>query len=316
VTRTEAAAPTTALPVGLSHALNRGIIDYASLATLLEMNMKALELENLTKTFRKESRNGRGERKLRRLFVPSKTLSRAVDSVSLTVERGEVFGVLGPNGSGKSTLVRIIATLLLPDEGTARVFGHDVVKEPDTVRRVISRVSADAAFFRRLSAMENLVHTARLYGVPVKEAQRRIKELLGRLDMREDKLDVPMYELSRGMQQKVAITRAFLTSPSLLLLDEPTTGLDPKSKREVQRFIREVRQNGGATVLLTTHDMEEAEILCDRIAILNDGKVAALGTPEELKAEFGGRGGPRTLEAAFLSLAGKTIEEAEEEKEE
>ena len=278
------------------------------------MDTPALEIEGLTKTFRKESRNGGRPRGLRRLLPQAKTLSRVVDSVSFTVQKGEIFGVLGPNGSGKSTLVRIISTLLLPDEGTARVFGHDVAKEPDAVRRMISRVSAEAAFFRKLSAMENLIHTARLYSVPVREAERRVKTLLGRLGMREDKLSVSMSELSRGMQQKVAVTRAFLTSPVLLLLDEPTTGLDPKSKREVQKFIREVREDAGATVLLSTHDMEEAEILCDRIAVLNDGKVVALGTPQELRAGSGVQGDSPSLETAFLALTGKTMEEAEADK--
>jgi ABC-2 type transport system ATP-binding protein len=278
--------------------------------------LHAIEIDNLTKTFRKdESRNGSGPKGLGRLLPTRRVPARVVDSVSFTVEEGEVFGVLGPNGSGKSTLIRIISTLLLPDEGTARVFGHDVVKEADTVRRMISRVSADAAFFRQLSAMENLIHSARLYGLPVKEAERTIRELLARLDMRKDKLDAPMHELSRGMQQKVAITRAFLTSPSLLLLDEPTTGLDPRSKREVQRFIRELREDGTATVLLTTHDMEEAEILCDRIAILNKGKIAALGTAEELKSACTGCSEPRTLEAVFLTLAGGRIDESEEDGE-
>jgi len=158
------------------------------------------------------------------------------------------------------------------------------------------------------------VHTARLYDVPVREAERRVKELLGRLDMKHEKLSAPMIELSRGMQQKVAITRAFLTSPVLLLLDEPTTGLDPKSKREVQQFIREIREQRGGTVLLTTHDMEEAEILCDRIAILNGGRIVALGTAAELKASCAACGDSPTLEAVFLHLAGKTLEEAEEEE--
>jgi len=279
----------------------------------LTMSIPALELHNLTKTFRKDSRNGRKERGLARLLPRAKRTSRAVDSVSLVIEQGEVFGVLGPNGSGKSTLIRIVSTLLLPDEGTARVFGHDVVREPDAVRQVINRVSADAAFFRRLSAMENLVHTARLYGVPVREAETRIRDLLRRLDMREGKLNVPMYELSRGMQQKVAITRAFLTTPRLLLLDEPTTGLDPKSKRQVQGFIRQVRHDGGTTVLLTTHDMEEADILCDRIAILNHGKIVALGTPRELRSSCEECGDSPTLETVFLTLAGRTIEEVDEE---
>ncbi|MCE5323138.1 ABC transporter ATP-binding protein [bacterium] len=281
-----------------------------------ENHIAALEIENLTKTFRKDadkSKNGKDKpRGLRRLLPRAKTLSRVVDSVSFTVKPGEVFGVLGPNGSGKSTLIRIISTLLLPDEGNVQVFGHDVMSESDTVRRMISRVSADAAFFRRLSAMENLIHTARLYSIPVKLASERIKDMLSRLEMNGEKLETPMLHLSRGMQQKVAITRAFITLPNLLLLDEPTTGLDPKSKREVQRFVHELKDSDGSTVLLTTHDMEEAEVLCDRIAVLNSGKIVAIGTPDELKEQYGGQSG--TLESVFFTLAGKSIEEMEEDQ--
>lgn len=277
------------------------------------MEIPALETYNLTKIFRKTNRSSR-KHGLGKLLPKPKTPVRVIDSVNLTIEKGEVFGVLGPNGSGKSTLIRIVATLLLPDGGWARVYGHDVVKDQDAVRWLISRVSADAAFFRRMSAMENLMHTAMLYNIPVKDAKKRVEEMLGRLDMRKDKLNEPIADLSRGMQQKVAIVRAFLTKPALLLLDEPTTGLDPKSKREVQKFIKELRADGEATVLLTTHDMEEAEILCDRIAILNKGKISALGTPEELKENCAECDGPKTLETVFMTLAGKSLEEAEEEE--
>ncbi len=274
----------------------------------------ALEIEGLTKTFRKDSKDKNVKPSgIRKLLPKAKTLSRVVDSVSFSVKPGEVFGVLGPNGSGKSTLIRIISTLLLPDEGVARVFGHDVMKEPDTVRRMLSRVSADAAFFRRLSAMENLIHTARLYSIPQKTAIERIKMILERLEMSGEKLETPMLHLSRGMQQKVAITRAFIILPDLLLLDEPTTGLDPKSKREVQKFIRELKERDGSTVLLTTHDMEEAEVLCDRIAILNSGKIVAIDTPSGLKERYGGESG--SLETVFFALAGKTLEELEEDGE-
>jgi ABC-2 type transport system ATP-binding protein len=282
----------------------------------VEDHIAALEIESLTKTFRKDAdkpKNGKNKpHGLRRLLPRAKTLSRVVDSVSFAVKPGEVFGVLGPNGSGKSTLIRIISTLLLPDEGSVRVFGHDVMKEPENVRRMISRVSADAAFFRRLSAMENLIHTARLYSIPIRIASERIKDMLARLEMNGEKLETPMLHLSRGMQQKVAITRAFITSPDLLLLDEPTTGLDPKSKREVQKFVNELKDSDGSTVLLTTHDMEEAEVLCDRIAVLNSGKIVAIGTPEELKKQYGGESG--TLESVFFALAGKSIAELEEDE--
>lgn len=277
------------------------------------METPALQTERLTKIFRKEKRSASPPAGVRRWLPKPRTQSRVVDSVSLTIEKREIFGVLGPNGSGKSTLIRIISTLLLPDEGTAKVFGHDVVKEPDTVRRMIARVSADAAFFRPLSAMENLVHAAMLYDIPYDVARDRIKEILGRLDLRESKMNTPMQHLSRGMQQKVAITRAFLTSPVLMLLDEPTTGLDPKSKREVQKFIREIRDENDATVLLTTHDMEEAEKLCDRIAIIDAGKIVALDTPAGLKESVTKDGKVPTMEEVFFALSGKTLEEAEQE---
>lgn len=277
------------------------------------METPALQTERLTKIFRKEKRSASPPTGIRRWLPKPRTQSRVVDSVSLTIEKREIFGVLGPNGSGKSTLIRIISTLLLPDEGTAKVFGHDVVKEADTVRRMIARVSADAAFFRPLSAMENLVHAAMLYDIPYDVARTRIKEILGRLDLRESKMNTPMQHLSRGMQQKVAITRAFLTSPVLMLLDEPTTGLDPKSKREVQKFIREIRDENDATVLLTTHDMEEAEKLCDRIAIIDAGKIVALDTPAGLKESVTKDGKVPTMEEVFFALSGKTLEEAEQE---
>ncbi len=278
------------------------------------METLALEIINLTKHFRKEARGTGNRNGLWKLAPKAKAIIRVVDSVNLAVERGEIFGILGPNGSGKSTLIRIIATLLLPDEGSAWVFGHNVVKEPEAVQRLISRVSADAAFFRQMSAVENLLHTARLYGVPLHDARLRIEDLMNRLDMKKDKLNTPMHELSRGMQQKVAVTRALLTSPSLLLLDEPTTGLDPKSKREVQRFIKEEREMHGATVLLTTHDMEEAEVLCDRIAILNSGKIVALGTANELKTGCDACGASPTMEDVFLALAGRSLRDEGEEE--
>ena len=154
--------------------------------------------------------------------------------MSRSVYRREIFGVLGPNGSGKSTLIRLLSTLLLPDEGTITVFGLDVERDEMAVKRLINRVSVEAAFFKKLSPKENLLYGARLYGVSGKEADRKAREILGRLGLRESSYTSPMEDMSRGMQQKVAIARAFLTQPILLLLDEPTTGLDPRSKLEVQ----------------------------------------------------------------------------------
>lgn len=243
---------------------------------------------------------------------------RVVDSITLSARRGETLGVLGPNGCGKSTLVRMISTLLIPDEGHIRVFGHDVVAQPRAVKYLINRVSVDAAFFKKLSAMENLLYTARLYDIPVDQALARINEILGMLGFDMENLDNSMEQLSRGQQQKVAIARAFLTAPRLVLLDEPTTGLDPKSKKDVEAFIKKLRRSHDTTILLTTHDMAEAEALCDRIAILNKGKLVALGTADELKARFAkpDQTAPQTLESVFLQLAGETIEQADAHEEE
>ena len=232
----------------------------------------------------------------------------AVDSIGFQVRRGEVFGILGPNGSGKSTLVRCIATLLLPDEGYIAVFGHDVLREEMAVKRLINRVSVDASFFKKLTPMENLLYGARLYGVDARQARKQIVTILERLGLKKEAIFQPMEEMSRGMQQKVAIARAFLTQPIMLLLDEPTTGLDPRSKREVQAFVEELRDTHDATILLTTHDMQEADALCDRIAILDEGRIVALDTPAGLKALVPGDNGHEpTLEDVFMALTGKRL---------
>jgi ABC-2 type transport system ATP-binding protein len=242
---------------------------------------------------------------------------RVIDCVSLTVRRGEVLGILGPNGCGKSTLVRMISTLLIPDEGHIEVFGHDVVKETLKVKRLINRVSVDAAFFKKMSALENLLYTARLYDVAPETAMARARSILQVLGFDAENLDNSMEQLSRGQQQKVAIARAFLTSPSLILLDEPTTGLDPKSKKDVEAFIHRLRAEQDTTLLLTTHDMAEAEALCDRIAILNRGKVVALGTAQELKESARKQVSDPlpSLEDVFIALAGEKLEDADEKPE-
>lgn len=236
----------------------------------------------------------------------------AVDHVTFEVHRNEIFGVLGPNGSGKSTLIRLLSTLLLPDEGTIKVFGLDIDHDEMAVKRLINRVSVDAAFFKKLSPKENLLYGARLYGVSGKEADRKAREILKRLGLRENSYTSPMEDMSRGMQQKVAIARAFLSQPIVLLLDEPTTGLDPRSKLEVQAFINELRDTHDATILITTHDMNEADALCDRIAILDEGKVVALDTPANLKHLVRKNGHEPTLEEVFMELTGKALVEKED----
>ena len=270
------------------------------------MSSMALEIHNATKRFGKNG-NGSLVQRLRRGSNGKKETVVAVSDVSLTVKRGEIFGILGPNGSGKSTLVRLMATLLIPDEGQVRVFGHDVQKDEMAVKRMMNRVSVDAAFFKKLSPMENLMYAARLYGVPAREARKQVVEILKRLGIEERSIWRPLEEMSRGMQQKVAIARAFLTAPILLLLDEPTTGLDPRSKRDVQEFVREIRADHDATVLLTTHDMNEADQLCDRIAIIDSGRIVALDTPDGLKASIAHNGDSPTLEDVFMALTGKQL---------
>lgn len=264
----------------------------------------AVELDDVTKVF--ASRPG--------LFSRKKMTKRivAVDHISLSVHRGEIFGVLGPNGTGKSTLIRLMSTLLLPDTGSVRIFGLDVEKDEARVKRLINRVSVEASFFKKLSPMENLMYGARLYSVDPAIARKRIIEILASLGIEDRSIWSPMEDMSRGMQQKVAIARAFLTSPVLLLLDEPTTGLDPHSKREVQAAIRDIREKHDATVLLSTHDMQEADELCDRIAIVDSGRVVALDTPAALKALVREEGSAEpTLEDVFLKLTGKKLEDAD-----
>jgi len=249
---------------------------------------------------------------------PSKRVT-AIDDVSLQVKRGEIYGVLGGNGSGKSTLIRLISTLLLPDDGAVEVFGLDVVAEASKVRRMINRVSVEASLFKKLSAMENIIYAARLYSVDASLARTDIVRILGALGIPEERIRQPVEKMSRGMQQKVSIARALLTSPVLLLLDEPTTGLDPRSKKDVQRFILELRDQHDATVLLTSHDMEEADALCDRLAILDKGRIVVEGTPQELKQVHADRRGVTetpTLEEVFMEVTGRSLSEADEGGEE
>jgi ABC-2 type transport system ATP-binding protein len=238
---------------------------------------------------------------------------RAVDGVSLAVSRGEIYALLGANGSGKSTLIRVFSTLLEADAGTVTVFGLDIRRDELAVKRLINRVSVEASFFKKLSAMENLVYAGRLYGVPAPDARVRSREILVRLGIAIARHDEPLEKLSRGMQQKVAIARAFLTSPSLLLLDEPTTGLDIRSKREVQTFVRDLRDEHDATIILTTHDLDEAERLADRVGVLHGGKLVAEGTPSELIGRYGARG---SLEDVFMTITGRKIEEPDKGEEE
>jgi ABC-2 type transport system ATP-binding protein len=236
----------------------------------------------------------------------------ALRRVTFSMDRGECVAILGQNGSGKSTLVRLLSTLLLPDGGTAHVFGHDVFSEERKVQRLVNRVSVEASFFKKMSAAENLAYAARFYGMGPRETHKKIPIILERVGFPSARRGEAMENLSRGMQQKVALARALLTSPVLLLLDEPTTGLDPRSKQEVQNFIREIRERHDSTILLCTHDMNEAEELADRIGLLDKGELLFLEPVEDVKERYG----VETLEEAFFAATGRTYEDERTEDDE
>ncbi len=240
----------------------------------------------------------------------------AVNDVSIRIERNEIYGILGANGSGESTLIRLLSTLLTLDTGRVEIFGYDIERDEMAVKRLINRVSVDAAFFKKLSPFENLIYAARLYGMEAKPARAEAIAILARLGISEKRLSRPLEQMSRGMQQKVAIARALLTSPILLLLDEPTTGLDPRSKLDVQSFIEDVRDNHNATIVLTTHDLDEAERLCRRIAILNDGRIVAEDTPAGLMARVAAEHKqPPTMSSVFMTFTGRSLDDDIEEPE-
>jgi ABC-2 type transport system ATP-binding protein len=255
------------------------------------MQQPAIQVRNLRKSFRKRN----GFRKKSELW--------AIDDVSFSVARGETYGLLGPNGSGKSSLIRVLSTLLIADSGYVNMLGFTLPEQADEVRRIIGRVSVDAAFYKKLSARENLLYTALLYGQNARQAERRVMEILEQLGMENAKFSTPLEEMSRGMQQKISIARALMINPPLLLLDEPTTGLDPKSRRDVQLFLEDLQRREGTTILLTTHDMAEAERLCVRIGFLAHGKLVAEGTAAQLMK----LAGAATLDDAFIKLTGEAI---------
>ena len=257
----------------------------------------AIQAIDLRKEFRRRERVGRR--------LATTTNSVALAPATFRVERGECVAILGQNGSGKSTLVRLLSTLLLPDGGTARVFGHDIRTDPRAVRRLVNRVSVEASFFKKLSAFENLSYAARFYGIRAADSRQRIPEILERLSFPADRRGEPMEHLSRGMQQKVALARALLTAPVVLLLDEPTTGLDPRSKLEVQALVTDMQAQHDATVLLCTHDLAEAEELADRVGILHRGRLIALDAAAGLKLRYGAA----TLEEVFFAATGGALDD-------
>ncbi|HEV7134451.1 MAG TPA: ABC transporter ATP-binding protein [Gaiellaceae bacterium] len=236
----------------------------------------------------------------------------ALRGVTFTMARGECVAILGQNGSGKSTLVRLLSTLLIHDGGEARIFGHDAFRDTRAIRRLVNRVSVEASFFKKMSASENLSYAARFYGMGPSQTRTAIPEILEKVGFPADRRNESMENLSRGMQQKVALARALLTSPVLLLLDEPTTGLDPRSKLEVQQFIRAVRAEHDATILLCTHDMAEAEALADRVGLLDRGELLFLEPVDDVKHRYG----VDTLEQAFFAATGRAFEEEQTEDDE
>jgi ABC-2 type transport system ATP-binding protein len=210
----------------------------------------------------------------------------ALDEMSMIVARGEIFGLLGPNGSGKTSTVNLLCGLISPTAGAISVLGHDVVREPDKLRRLLGVVPQETALYGELSAETNLRFHAELYGVPRDERPRRIAEMLtlvGLWDRRSSRVKT----LSGGMKRRLAIARAILHWPAILYLDEPTLGVDVASRRAIWTYIRQLREEG-TTILLTTNYLEEASELCDRIAIIDRGSAVAVGTPNELRRRFGG----------------------------
>jgi ABC-2 type transport system ATP-binding protein len=237
-----------------------------------DVRMPVIEVEDLARSYK--ARTGIRRRSAREV--------QAVKGISFEVERGELFGLLGPNGAGKTTTIKMLITLLLPTAGTARVLGHDVVSDPQAVRQRVGYVfGGDRGLYERLSALDNLKYFAELYGVPPREQGARIGELLELVHL-EGRERERVEGFSRGMRQRLHIARGLLHRPEVLFLDEPSIGIDPVGARELRQTVAELVR-GGTTVLLTTHYMFEADELCDRIAVIADGRIVAAGTPAELK---------------------------------
>ncbi|MBU0530317.1 MAG: ATP-binding cassette domain-containing protein [Nanoarchaeota archaeon] len=227
--------------------------------------MKIIEIKDLKKTFGK--------------FV-------AVDSINLEIEEGEIFGLLGPNGAGKTTTIRMLATMLHKTSGEARVYGIDVTNDPDCVRRVIGIVFQDPAIDVELTGRENLDFHARMYGMAKKEREERIKQVLKMVEL-HDKADKFVSTYSGGMKRRLEIARGLMHNPKVLFLDEPTLGLDAQTRRVIWEHIKQINKTENVTIILTTHYMDEADYLCNRVAIIDHGKILKIGTAEELKNSIG-----------------------------
>jgi len=263
----------------------------------------AIETINLTKVFEKKAKiSSRGFSRFFRRVKPKKERIMAVDHINVGIKEGELFGVLGPNGAGKTTAIRLLCTLLVPDEGTANVNGFDITKEAEKVRASVGVVTGgERGLYWRLTGRENLLFFAGLYNVPDGVARKRAQELIELVEL-QDRADDPVEKYSRGMKQRLHIVRGLIHDPPILLLDEPTLGLDPASARVIREFIKEkLQKEQGKTILLTTHYMEEADQLCDRMAIIDYGKIIALGTSKELKE--------RISEVEILNINASNVKE-------
>jgi ABC-2 type transport system ATP-binding protein len=232
----------------------------------------------------------------------------AVDHLTFSCPSGATFGLLGPNGAGKSTLIKMLTTLLPPSEGTAKIAGCDLVQHPEAVRRKIGYVSQMLSADGDLTGYENLLISAKLYGVPRSERARRLAQALEFMELSHvgNKL---VRQYSGGMIRRLEIAQSMLHRPSVLFLDEPSVGLDPSAKRAVWERIAELRREFGTTILMTTHDMEEADHLCDMVAVMHRGVLAAMDTPGALKAQVGAAA---TLDDVFIHFTGTTISEGGE----
>lgn len=229
--------------------------------------MHAIEIKNLKKSF--------------------KGGVKAVDGIDLTVNEGEIFGLLGPNGAGKTTTIRMLATMTKPTSGKAMVCGNDVTEDPDTVRRCIGIVFQDPALDDQLTGRENLDFHARMYGMSAKDREKRIREVLDIVEL-SDRANELAEKYSGGMKRRLEIARGLMHYPKVLFLDEPTLGLDAQTRRVIWNHIEKLNREYKITIILTTHYMEEADFLCGRVAIVDQGKILALDTPEKLKESMGG----------------------------
>ncbi|MEM4048001.1 MAG: ABC transporter ATP-binding protein [Zestosphaera sp.] len=241
------------------------------------MSREAVEVVKLVKKYLTKKRKG--------LLKSEKLVIEALRGISFTVNYGEVVGLLGPNGAGKTTTIKILSTLLLPDSGEARVGGFDVVKEASKVRKLIGvMLSVEKGFYGKLTGRENLIYFGSLYGLSGAELRRRVDEMMELVGLKELEAEDKLYEeYSTGMKARLSLARALLKDPPILLLDEPTLGLDPMSARKVRDLVKLLASREGKAVIYTTHNMFEAELVCDKIFLIDKGLIVSSGSPEDLK---------------------------------